>query len=61
MNNIEFYLGYSFKNRENYCIIRSVGISGQYDGVDFTSSLRPSSFKGMSYTRCKKLKVKRIL
>lgn len=58
---MEFYLGYSFKNEENLCLIRSIGIFYLYEGVDFSKTYGKSAHRGMFFRKCRKLKIKRVL
>ena len=53
---IEFWLGYDFKGRDNIKLIRSIGTSKYSLGVGFINY----SAVQMSYLRCKKLKVKKV-
>lgn len=57
MDQIIFYLGYSFKDRNNFCVTRSIGIERPYgyDGVKFYTRSR------LIKERCKVLVKKRTL
>jgi hypothetical protein len=58
---MEFYLGYNFSCEENFCLIRSIGISHPHNDVDFSKTYGKLVHSQMSYRRCRKLKIKRVL